>query len=83
MLCHYRTEVNAAYNNFLNTYLRIFYASFPLVKVTNSQSAKPWITKGIKISCLNKRKLYLNYRNSNNVDLKNHYKRYIKYHSCT
>jgi len=27
------TEVNVTYNNFLNTYLRIFYASFPMVKV--------------------------------------------------
>ena len=70
------TEVNKIYNNFLNTYLRIFYASFPLVKVKTSQSTKPWITKGIKISCLNKRRLYLNYR-SNNVDL-NHYKGYCQ-----
>ena len=62
------TEVNITYNKFLNTYLRIFYASFPLVKVTISQSMKPWITKGIKISCLNKRKLYLKCRNSNNVE---------------
>jgi hypothetical protein len=49
-----------------------------MVKVKNSQSTKPWITKGIKISCLNKRKLYLNCTNSTNVDLKNHYKRYCQ-----
>ena len=72
------TEVNITYNKFLNTYLRIFYASFPMVKVKNFQSTKPWITKGIKISCFNKRKLYLNCRNSTNVDLKNHYKRYCQ-----
>jgi hypothetical protein len=70
------TDVNKIYNEFLNTYLRIFYANFPLVKVKSSQSTKPWITKGIKISCLTKRRLYLNYRSSNNVDIKNHYKRY-------
>lgn len=70
------TEVNIIYNKFLNTYLRIFYASFPMIKVKISRSTKPWITKGIKISCLNKRKLYLNYRNSSNVDFKNHYKKY-------
>lgn len=72
------TEVNITYNNFLNTYLRIFYASFPMVKVKYSQSIKPWITQGIKISCLNKRQLYLKCRNSNNVDLKNHYKSYCQ-----
>jgi len=72
------TEVNITYNKFLNTYLRIFYARFPMVKVKNFQSTKPWITKGIKISCLNKRKIYLNCRNSTNVDLKNHYKRYCQ-----
>ena len=72
------TEVNVTYDNFLNAYLRIFYASFSMVKVKIPQSTKPWITKGIKISCLNKRKLYLDCRNSTNVDLKNHYKRYCQ-----
>jgi len=28
-------DVNLMYNSFLNTYLRIFYASFPLTRVTN------------------------------------------------
>ena len=72
------TEVNVSYNNFLNTYLRIFYASFPMVKVKTPQSPKPWISKGIKISCINKRKLYLDCRNSTNVDSKNHYKTYCQ-----
>jgi hypothetical protein len=34
-------DVNIIYNNFVNTYVRIFYASFPLVKIKNSQSSKP------------------------------------------
>ena len=72
------TEVNITYNNFLHTYHRIFYASFPMGKVKISRSTKPWITKGIKTSCLYKRKLYLNCRISNNVDLKNHYKGYCQ-----
>ena len=71
-------DVNMIYNNFVNTYVRIFYASFPLIKIKNSQHLKPWLTKGIKISCLNKRRLYLNYRNSNNPTLRNHYKRYCR-----
>ena len=71
-------DVNIIYNNFLNTYIRIFYASFPLAKIKTFQNLKPWLTKGIKISCLIKRRLYLNYRNSNNPTLKNHYKRYCQ-----
>jgi hypothetical protein len=71
-------DVNIIYNNFVNTYGRIFYANFPLVKIKNSRNLKPWLTKGIKISCLNKRRLYLNYRNSNNPTLKKHYKRYCQ-----
>ena len=36
------------------------------------------LTKGTKISCRNKRKLILIYRNSNNSRIKSHYKRYCK-----
>jgi hypothetical protein len=71
-------NVNIIYNNFVNTYLRILYASFPFVRLKNLQNSKPWLTKGIKIPCLNKRRLYLNYRNSNNRNLKKHYKRYCQ-----
>jgi len=39
---------------------------------------KSWITKGIKISCANKRKMYLESRNSTNADFKNHYKTYCQ-----
>jgi len=71
-------NVNIIYNNFVNNYLRILYASFPFVRLKNLQNSKPWLTKGIKISCLNKRRLYLNYRNSNNSSLKKHYKKYCR-----
>ena len=71
-------EVNIIYNNSVNTYIRIFCTSFPLVKIKNVQNSKPWLTKGIRISCLNKRRLYLNYRNSNNPTLETHYKRYCQ-----
>jgi hypothetical protein len=71
-------DVNIIYKNFVNTYVRIFYTSFPLVKIKNSQNLKPWVTKGIKISCLHKKRLYLKYRNSNNPTFKTHYKRYCQ-----
>jgi hypothetical protein len=68
-------NVNEMFNSFLNTYLRIFYASFPLKKI-NHNTKTPWITTGIKTSCMQKRKLYLLFRNSTNQHIKGHYKRY-------
>ena len=58
-------DINVSFNNFLNTYLRIFYSSFLVKKVSGRLCHKVWLTQGIKISCINKRKLYLNSRNSN------------------
>ena len=49
-------DVNARFNSFLYTYLRIFYSSFPLKKVTNhNNSDNNWMTLGIKTSCRHKR----------------------------
>jgi len=73
-------NVNTIFNNFLNTYLRIFYSSFPLKKVhyTRKSCNKAWLTPGIKISCLNKWKLFLIQRNSSDPNLTNYYKRYCR-----
>jgi len=71
-------DVNILFNNFLNTYLRIFYASFPDIKTKNVYKPKPWLTTGIRISCANKRKLYLTYRKSNNSIHKEYYKSYCQ-----
>ena len=48
-------NINIIYNNFLNSYLRIFYACFPIKKQLISVKPKPWITSGIRISCANKK----------------------------
>jgi len=71
-------NVDSVFNSFLNTYLRIFYHSFPLKKVYHSQHNKAWITTGIKISSQHKRDLYLLCRITNNPKLKNHYKTYCR-----
>jgi len=63
-------DVNIMYNNFINTYIRIFYTSSPLKKENNLKNLKPWLTKVIKMSCLNKRRLYLKCRNSDSPTLK-------------
>ena len=74
------TEDNAdmIFNKFLNTYLRIFYQSFPYKKGYHKHINKPWISIGIKKSCQHKRDLYLLCRKFNNPTLKNHYKIYCK-----
>jgi hypothetical protein len=46
-------------------------------KFQYSYKQKPWLTTGIKISCANRRKLYLTYRN-NDPNTKEHFKKYCR-----
>jgi hypothetical protein len=71
-------NINIIFNNFLNTYLRICYASFPTIQIQEFHKPKPLLTPGIRISCANKRKLYVTYRNSNDLNYKEYYKKYCK-----
>ena len=71
-------DVNMSFNKFLNIYLTIFYSSFPTKAVYNSSFSKAWLTQGIKISCTNKRKLYLISRHSQDQNMKIYYRRYCK-----
>jgi hypothetical protein len=71
-------NVNIIFNNFIKTYLRIFYASFPNIKIQESHKSKPWLKTGIKISCANIRKLYVTYRNGNDPNYKEYYKKQCK-----
>lgn len=64
-------DVNTVFNNFLNTYLRNFYYTFPLI-TEYKPSNKEWITKGTK-TCL-----YLISTNINNLKLRECYKSYFK-----
>jgi hypothetical protein len=69
-------DINDMFNSFLNDYLRIFNSSFPLqtVKVRKEATNNKWITKGIKISCIKKRNLYLACRHNTNETTKQHYR---------
>jgi hypothetical protein len=70
-------DVDTGFNAFLNTYLRVFYASFPRRKIIKDKTNNNnWLTSGIKVSCQRKRELYLQCRNSNDSNLKKHYKLY-------
>jgi len=71
-------DVNMSFDKFLNIYLTIFYLSFPTKAVVNSSPPKPWLTQGIRISCRNKRKLYLISRHSQDLNKKTYYRRYCK-----
>jgi len=48
------TDVNLMFNSFLNTYLRIFYSWFPLIRTRTSEYNNNWITTGIRTSCKKK-----------------------------
>jgi hypothetical protein len=69
---------NLNFNNFLNTYLRIFYFSFHIRMLHYTSHTKAWLTQGIKISCVHKRKPFFISRNSNDCTIKNYYKKYCK-----
>jgi hypothetical protein len=43
--------VNIIFNSFLNTYLRIFYSSFPLIKINMVMRNNSSITVSIKTYC--------------------------------
>jgi hypothetical protein len=71
-------DVNISINKFLNTYLRIFHSCFINKHKNFNTISKPWITKGIKTSCNQKRVLYLKARDSNVMEHKLYYKHYSK-----
>jgi hypothetical protein len=71
-------DVNTIFNKLLNTYLRIFNASFPIVKSKETTKSNRWLTTGIKISCNTKHSLYATYRNSMDPNHKAYYKKYCK-----
>jgi hypothetical protein len=62
----------------LNTYLRIFYSTFPLRKVHHESCNKAWLTSAIRISCANKIKLLLIQISRNDPKLTIYYKRYCR-----
>jgi len=70
-------DVDTIFNNFLNTYLRIFYHTFPLKKCQNNYNNKPWKTPGIIIPSQHKTDLYLLCRSTKDSKLNNYYKKIL------
>jgi hypothetical protein len=71
-------DVNKMFNSFLDTYLKMFYSSFPLKRIHINKKQRNWITLGILTSCKHKRELFTACRNNDNPDLLKHYKSYYK-----
>ena len=71
-------NVNIIFNNFLDSYLRIFYTCFPIKRKARATKPKPWLTTSIKVSCANKRKLYETYRCNKDPNFKLYYKKYCR-----
>jgi hypothetical protein len=71
-------DINSSYNFFLNTYLRVYYSSFPIRKLIIKTNGNAWITTGVRTSCKHKRELNLLCKNSKDFLLKNYYKLYCK-----
>ncbi|KAI5716521.1 hypothetical protein M8J76_007997 [Diaphorina citri] len=72
-------DVNDKLSIFYNLLLPTFNHYFPYKTITlGSKKRKPWITRGIINSSAQKRILFQNSRNSNDVSLHNHYKRYCR-----
>jgi hypothetical protein len=72
-------DVNLSFNNIFNIYLRLFQSSFLLKKKNyNRLHNKPWLIQGIKISCINKKGLFVICRNSNDPIHINYYKKYSR-----
>jgi hypothetical protein len=62
-------DLNVMFNNFLNSYIRIFNNSFPYKKSVSIHTSQPWLTTG---------ELYLLSRNTDDLQLTRYYKKYCK-----
>jgi len=62
------SDRNVIFNSFSNIDLKIFYARFTKRKLNSTYNTyNPWITRGINVSCHNRRILYVSNRGSNDT----------------
>jgi hypothetical protein len=73
------SHINEIFNRFHDTLLRNYEASFPKIYNNSNLKKKTWITKGIQTSYAKKSELFRRCReNTNNPQVKMHYKIYCK-----
>ena len=58
-------DTNVTFSNFLNIHLKIVYPCFTKTRLNSMHRYNLWITGGIKLSCHNKRLLYMCCRGNN------------------
>jgi hypothetical protein len=70
-------DINKMFNNFVNVYMRCHQSNFPVIKrYTSKHTQSPWITKGIVISCLKKKELFILSKTLNDQRLIKFYKQH-------
>ena len=71
------SDVNEAYNNFLNTYTHLYNMCCPLTKCKNKENKnKVWMTKGLVNACKKKSMLYKEFLKNRNKETEAKYKKY-------
>jgi hypothetical protein len=74
------TCTNEMYSRFQDVFLRYYEAGFPVFYTNYRPNHNNWVTKGIKISCTEKKELYSLYRNNkDNIQVRNHYKKKLQH----
>ena len=68
-------HIDATYKQSLDSLFKNILLELSSQKVYHKSCNKAWLTPGIKISCINERKLLLIQSNSNDPNLTNNYKR--------
>jgi hypothetical protein len=69
-------DVNEILNTFLNRFLLVYEACFPVQNLTNNHNDNGWITTGIRASCRRKISLFILCGNNCNYLFKSYYKSY-------
>lgn len=73
----YVADVNDAYEEFLDTYVKLYNVHCPVKRCKiNKFEKKPWITKGLQRACKKKNKLYRDYVKYQTKDHEIKYKKY-------
>jgi hypothetical protein len=72
------SNANKMFNNFHNTYLRIFRSCFSKKKIIVNKKESTWMIRSLKIPLNHKRELYWKCKHINDQTLKDFYKFYCK-----
>ena len=72
-------DINTTFNSFLDIYLKLIHSSFPRKRIKlNLVRSKPWLSRGIKISCEKKKNYYQIQKYSKDTNFNKYYKKYCK-----